>query len=300
MDIISDVMETVNFSGNIFVHSNFLGDWGAYYQKQSLPVFHYLISGTAWIAAEGSREFTKLQSGDVAFLPTGIGHYVASSPGIECKEMTIVPDEMCAATEIDDHKADQTLMCGVFRTKDDFQHPLFSTLPDLMHVKFSALSEAEAIHHHVAHMIHQALNSGLAGTSIMIDRLYEILFIQLLQRYFSDNQSVDSFYLAPAMTRVGEVLKAIHREPAKNWTLDNMAEMAYMSRSAFTSNFRRCVGLSPMEYVIMWRMNKARSLVRNSGRSYHSIARKVGYQTQIGLNKAFKKHFGYTPKSLRK
>jgi len=300
MDVISDVMSTIRFTGNVFLHANFAGEWGAHYQAIDVPVFHYLVHGTVWLATEGQRKFTKLEAGDVAFFPSGVGHYIASSPESERTKMTIVPGETCMHTDIPDTEAEQQLLCGIFQTKDDFQHPLFTSLPELMHVKFSSMNDSELPHRHVAHLIHCAIDTGYAGTDILIDRLYEILFIQLMQQYFSDKKSVDSFYNAPSMTRVGEVLKEIHANPASNWTLDNMAESAYMSRTSFTTNFRKCVGMSPMAYLTMWRMNKARSLVRNSGFPLRSIAKKVGYRTQTGFNKAFKQHFGFSPKSLRK
>jgi len=293
-------MHTIRFTGNVFLRANMAGKWGVHYQAVGLPIFHYLVRGTAWIATEEKMSFIKLEAGDVAFLPAGTGHYVASSPESEFTEMTIVPDETCIMTEVSDDDADQQLLCGVFQTKDDFEHPLFTSLPELMHIKFSSIHHSEVLYPHVAHLIHTTISKGYSGTDALIDRLYEILFIQMLQQYFSDNKNVDSFYLAPTMTRVGDILKEIHRNPAKPWTLDEMAEQAYMSRSAFTSNFRKCVGMSPMTYVSQWRMNKARSLIRNTGLSYSAIAKKVGYRTQMGLNKAFKQHFGYSPKELRK
>jgi len=300
MDIISDVMHTLRFTGNIFLHANMSGKWGAHYQAVELPVFHYLVRGTAWIATENRKSWTKLEAGDVAFLPSGAGHFIASSPESECTKMTIVPDEACMTPEISDADAEQQVLCGVFQTKDDFQHPLFTSLPEVMHVKFSNIDSSKAFHPHIAHLIHTAISNGYGGTDVLVDRLYEILFIQLLQQYFSDNKHVDSFYNVPAMTRVGDILKEIHFNPGRPWTIDEMAEGAYMSRSAFTANFRKCVGMSPMSYLTMWRMNKARSLIRNSGLSYRAIAKKVGYGTQMGLNKAFKQHFGYSPKELRK
>ncbi len=300
MDVISDVMNTIRFTGSVFMHTNLAGEWGAHFQAVNVPVFHYQVRGTAWIALEEQGEYSKLEAGDVAFLPSGCDHFLVSNPGAECAPVEIVPGEICMPVDIPDEQADQQVLCGVFQTKDDFQHPLFTSLPELMHVKFSGMPDSEQPHRHVAHLIHAAINNGHAGTDILIDRLYEIMFIQLLQQYFSDKKHVDSFYNAPAMTRVGDVLKEIHANPAANWTLDHMAESAYMSRTAFTTNFRKCVGMSPMGYLTMWRMNKARSLLRNSGLSLRSIARKTGYRTQTGFNKAFKQHFGYSPKSLRK
>ena len=300
MDIITDVLNTLRFNGNVFIHSNFAGLWGARFQPVGLPVFHCVLLGSCWIKSDLEASYTELQAGDVCFLPNGIGHAIADSPTTDCRSAVINPGQICIKSDVPDKQAETRLLCGVFRSGYTFQHPIFSTLPEVMHVAFSKDVDGCSWGQHAGYAIDNALNYNSAGLEALTDRLYEILLIQILQKFFYLNTSVVSFYSNQRSPRVHRVLEAIHSDPAAEWSLDKMAELAHMSRSAFTVNFRELAGMSPMSYLTSWRMLKARSLVQNTGLPLKIIAHKVGFRTQSGLNKAFRQFFGITPKNLRK
>ena len=169
-----------------------------------------------------------------------------------------------------------------------------------MHIAFSEHDQGLSWGQHAGYAIENALQYQSAGLEVLIDRLYEILFIQILQNFFFTNSGITSFYASHQTPRIDQVLKVIHSDPAAEWTLDSMAELAHMSRSAFTSHFRKIVGMSPMSYLTTWRLLKARSLVKTTGLPLKTVAHKVGFRSQSGLNKAFKQFFGTTPKNLRK
>ncbi len=300
MDVINDVLNTLRFNGNVFIHTNFAGQWGAQFQAVKLPVFHCVLMGSCWIKTEQSESFIELHEGDVCFLANGVGHTIASGPTSNCHNMEIVPGEICINNDIADDQAETRLLCGVFQSDYAFEHPIFSTLPEQMHIAFSKDVNGHSWGKHAAYAIDHAINIQSPGVGVLTDRLYEILFIQLLQRYFYQDKDVNNFFSSHRNSRIQRVLTAIHSAPAAAWNLDILAERAHMSRSAFTSNFRELTGMSPMEYINSWRMLKARSLVQTTGMSLRVIAHEVGFRTQSGLNKAFKQYFGITPKSLRK
>jgi len=109
----------------------------------------------------------------------------------------------------------------------------------------------------------------------------------------------DTAFLSYMILLSLRILEAIHETPANRWTFDNMAELAHLSRSAFTSNFREAVGESPMLYLTSWRMNLARSLLRTTGLPLDVIAKRVGFRTRAGFNKALQQSFGIALKKLR-
>ncbi len=300
MDVISDVFDTLRFKGNVFIHSNFAGQWGARFQAVESPVFHCILFGSCWMKTEQDDSYLELHKGDVCFLANGIEHELLSSPDSNCEPAIIVPGQACVMSPILDTQAETRLLCGTLQSEHHFQHPLFSTLPEIIHVPFSAEKGGNTWVQHAGYAIDNAVNYNNAGLDALVDRLYEILFIQVLQRYYYLNANTASFYTNYRTPRINAVLDAIHSDPAANWSLDNLAEIAHMSRSAFTSSFREVVGMSPMAYLTSWRMLKARFLVQTSGLPLKIIAHQVGFRTQSGLNKAFKQHFGIAPKNLRK
>lgn len=300
MDIISDVLNTLRFNGNVFIHTNLAGQWGAQFQAVNLPVFHCVLKGSCWIKTDQEAEYIELQTGDVCFLVNGIAHSIAGSASSECHAMKIIPGQICIKTDVTDDQAETRLLCGVFQSDYGFEHPIFSTLPEQMHIAFSKDVNGHCWGQHAAYAIDNAVNIKSPGLGVLTDRLYEILFIQILQRYFYQHTGSQSFYSSHRSSRIHRVLEAIHSNPATEWNLDRMAEQAHMSRSSFTANFRDLTGMSPMGYITSWRMLKARSLIQTTGLPLKKIAHKVGFRTQAGLNKAFKQFFGITPKDLRK
>jgi AraC-like DNA-binding protein len=244
-------------------------------------------------------KIVQLMEGDVAFLPKGKPHFIAHSATTECADMKIIPGSHCMHTDIPDDEADVRVLCGIFQPVEDFQHPLFLTLPEFIHARFSEDTKKRSWGSHAAYAIDKATELRSPGMDVLIDRLHEVLFIQLLQQHYSGYSPSDTFYCSRNAPRIYRVLEVIHQNPGSGWTLDSMAELAHMSRSAFTSNFREIVGMSPMSYLTSWRMNSARSLVRTTGLPMKVIAKQTGFRTQAGFNKAFKQFFGIPPKKLR-
>jgi AraC family transcriptional activator of mtrCDE len=108
------------------------------------------------------------------------------------------------------------------------------------------------------------------------------------------------FVAALGDAHISRALARIHLEPAQAWGLDNLAEIAGLSRSAFATRFNRLVGMPPKSYLTMWRMQKARSLLRNPYTLLAQIAEQVGYASDVALIRAFQRHFGASPKQMRR
>ena len=91
-----------------------------------------------------------------------------------------------------------------------------------------------------------------------------------------------------------------HADPSADWSLDSLAERAALSKTAFAESFRRMVGVTPMSYVVSWRMHKARALIGRSEKSIQAIALEVGYDSESAFNRVFKEHFGAPPGRFRR
>jgi len=94
---------------------------------------------------------------------------------------------------------------------------------------------------------------------------------------------------------VGAAIAAIHREPARRWTVATLAIEVGMSRSGFAARFGQLVGDGPIEYLTRWRMLLAgRSLSR--GERIGAIALSPGYESESAFSTAFKRVMGITPR----
>jgi len=89
----------------------------------------------------------------------------------------------------------------------------------------------------------------------------------------------------------------MHGDPARGWTVAQLATKAALSRSAFYERFTRTVGLPPMEYLLAWRMAVAKSLLRRRDLGLAEIAERVGYGSASAFSTAFSRQVGQSPSS---
>jgi AraC-like DNA-binding protein len=92
----------------------------------------------------------------------------------------------------------------------------------------------------------------------------------------------------------------MHRDVARPWSVEALAEVAGMSRSAFALRFKQLVGASPLGYLTRWRMYKVGCELRSGSASLAEIAGGVGYESIGALNRAFRRAHGVTPAAFRR
>ena len=98
-----------------------------------------------------------------------------------------------------------------------------------------------------------------------------------------------------ADARVARALRHMHDDPARAWTVAQLATKAALSRSAFYERFTRTVGLAPMEYLLAWRMALAKDLLRRQALGIAEVAERVGYGSASTFSTAFSRHVGQPP-----
>jgi transcriptional regulator GlxA family with amidase domain len=133
------------------------------------------------------------------------------------------------------------------------------------------------------------------GRQIALDRLFEYLIVQLI-RHIIDEGLVTSGVLAALVDpRLARAVTAMHDAPERMWTLDDLAEVAGMSRTQFARHFRSVTGATPMDYLTLWRMTMTQNLLRR-GKSIKAVASAVGYDSPAALTRTFGKVIGTSPR----
>jgi AraC-like DNA-binding protein len=136
------------------------------------------------------------------------------------------------------------------------------------------------------------------GSRVLIDRLFEVVFIQLLRWILDhpDEVGVSSGMIAGLSdTRLARALVAMHGSPARAWSLAALATEAAMSRSAFAQAFKCATGVTPARYLTDWRLTLATTLLHD-GRPLKQVAEEVGFAGPSSLSRAFKQRFGACPR----
>jgi transcriptional regulator GlxA family with amidase domain len=139
------------------------------------------------------------------------------------------------------------------------------------------------------------------GSDVFLAHLAEALFADVLRRYLASLPQGRTGWLAGAGDpAVGRALGALHRRPAHDWSLDQLAREAGVSRSALTERFTRYLGVSPMSYLTDWRLELGAEALRTSSRAVQSIGLDAGYESEAAFNRAFKRRFGVPPARYRR
>ncbi|MBB5787132.1 helix-turn-helix transcriptional regulator [Jiangella mangrovi] len=99
--------------------------------------------------------------------------------------------------------------------------------------------------------------------------------------------------------QVASVVAALVDRPGEPWTLDRMAGLVHLSRSALTDRFRRATGRSPMQVLRDVRMGEARQLLGVEGQPVTRVAYAVGYGSVAAFSRAFSSSHGVTPQRWR-
>lgn len=98
---------------------------------------------------------------------------------------------------------------------------------------------------------------------------------------------------------VAEVVAALAASPGERWTLDRMAGLVHLSRSALTERFRRATGHSPMRMLREVRMHRARTLLTEQCLAVTRVAFEVGYGSVAAFSRAFAADHGVSPLAWR-
>jgi AraC-like DNA-binding protein len=98
---------------------------------------------------------------------------------------------------------------------------------------------------------------------------------------------------------VGGALRLMHADPARPWTVAELASETGVSRAALARRFHELVGEPPMSFLTGWRLTLAADLLREPGATVGSVAAQVGYGSGFALSAAFKRVRGMSPQAFR-
>ena len=138
--------------------------------------------------------------------------------------------------------------------------------------------------------LHSDLDTKLLGESLLNEIVYRVL---------TGTEGHILFNLAHhdgQYARVAKAMNKMHQSYADGLTVQNLAEEANMSVSAFHSAFRKVTLESPLQYLKKVRLNKAKELIQLEGRRVNDAAHSVGYTSTSQFSREFKRHFNMTPK----
>lgn len=301
MDVLSDILGTLALRGMLYFTTEFAPPWGVKVPPLgTVARFHLVMRGTCWIEVEGDPERLRLETGDLVLIPHGAGHILADSPGTPALQV----DEVIARSGFtgrgtlvyggEDRGYPTRLLCGHFEFDEGVCHPFLRQMPARIVIRHEEVARSVLLEE-VFRSIVREVRGARPGCDAVVQRLSEVLFIQSVRVWAESTAQDPGILSALANPDLGRCLGAIHGNPAANWTLEKLAREAGLSRTVFAARFKRLMAISPMQYVALWRIQKARRLLKDTQLTIDAIAERVGYGSTAALSRVFKKHVGESP-----
>ena len=310
MDALSQTLRVVHLSGAIFLQARFTAPW-CYQsphadvaapllepQAERVIIFHLITEGECWVELGAGAPPVRLHAGDVVLFPHGDAHRMNSAPGLapaDGSRLSEVLSRRPRALAYGGGGAPTRLVCGYLACDDRLAQMLLSGLPPLLRVNVRGSAAGLWLEASVRYALAEARSPRPGGAGVLA-KLAEVLFIETLRLAMQDADRPTAGWLAGVGDRiVGAALAAMHERPAQAWTLDELAHTANSSRSVLAERFQELVGEPPMHYLTRWRMVLATSLLRRGNVALAQIAEAVGYETDTGFIRAFRREFGMPP-----
>ena len=105
---------------------------------------------------------------------------------------------------------------------------------------------------------------------------------------------------AADLDRIKTMMDFVQANCKEHLTLEDIAQSASISVRECTRCFRRCIDLSPIEYVVQCRVRLAARLLLETGKSMLEISEESGFSSASYFGKVFRQSMGCTPKEYRK
>lgn len=187
------------------------------------------------------------------------------------------------------------MVCANLAFEGGSANPIASALPDLVCLPLEAVWGAEP----VLSLLFEEAFEQRCGRVALVERLLEVVMIQVLRQLMESGEVNGGLLSGLAHPRLRNALVAMHETPAKEWTLEELAGVAGMSRSVFATTFRETVDVTPGQYLQGWRVRLTQKALRR-GRPLKMIATEVGYGSEAALSRAFRAQTGLSPREWKK
>ena len=192
------------------------------------------------------------------------------------------------------------MVCGFLGCDSAESNPVLATLPAVLKLSLEQGGAAEWIRS-TFHYAAEEVAAGRPGSETVLAKLSELLFVETVRRYAENLPDGQTRWLAGLRdTHVARALALLHRDIARQWTVDELGREVGLSRSALADRFIRLIGVPPMHYLANWRMQVAMQKLRDTSASLAQVAETIGYESEAAFSRAFKKAVGTAPAAWRR
>lgn len=273
----------------------YCGHWRASTAGRAMGSFHLVLDGQCYLHLEGAAPIV-LGPRDGVFLLRDLPHFLSphrdAAQAVAAQPMQPVPGP--CTTMASDATA---LACGFFEFRTPLSSLIIDSFPPYLLLRGDAPAFGAAAS--LFELILQEAGGDPEQPSPLIARLVELLFFYLI-RHVAQGEQVAAGLL-PLLHRpeFSPLLERMLAAPGDDWSIENMARAACMSRASFCKHFASVSGHTPAQFLLLLRMKLAARRLHD-GASVERAAELVGYRSHAAFTRAFKRVTGEQPGAYRR
>jgi AraC-like DNA-binding protein len=312
-DVLSELLRAVRLNGSVFMNGRFSAPFGvvspARWNDQDVlahlrhvSVFHLIAEGECSLQTADGAVY-ELGQGDMVLLPFTAEHRIWSGTpecfGFGPNLMTEGPVGGVGVVTHGGGGRATRLVCGFLESAELLGAPLFRSLPPVLVERTAGDPLSGTLTSTAAEILRQVDNSA-PGTRFLLGRLMELLFVELLRRHAARLPASAAGVLAALRDPVvARAMALIHQQPARKWTVEDLAAETASSRTVLAERFNRLLGKPPIEYLTTWRIQLAAEQLRSGSAPLARVAEAVGYDSEAAFSRAFRRAMGVSPGAWR-
>ncbi|WP_306395829.1 AraC family transcriptional regulator [Telluria beijingensis] len=285
------LIDSVQLEATVFHLGQYCGRWQASTAGRGLGSFHLALHGECYLHVEG-RAPVHLRARDGVFLLRDTPHFLSpdadpatARPGVPMQPLGAAAPDATA------------LACGFFHFRSALSTLIADSFPDSLVLRADepALRALNALFD----LILLEPPRDPEAPSPLVARLAELMFFYAI-RHAARQQDIATGLLAVASRpEFSPLLDRMMQEPGQDWSTENMARAAHMSRSSFYKHFSEASGQAPAQFLLLLRMKIAAQRL-HGGDTVERTAGHVGYNSYAAFSRAFHKVMGEHPGRFRR
>ena len=308
MDWLSHLLDMMPVTGRLEIRCLYGAPWRVVYDDSpagEVP-YHVVLAGEAIVEDPKGGPPQRLEAGDMVLLLHGGEHVLhdgsGAAPGLVRQrenQNLVVSENREAGVRLD-------MLCGRFVLSRPHERLVRAYLPPRLVIRASDRDEparhpetAGQLAGLVALMRTESTADSLGGRA-MLNALSAALFALAMRLASASDDAPMGLLALAGHPRLAPALSAMFLEPARPWTLPDLASLCNMSRATMARHFQEKLGRSASDLLTDIRMTLAAGELRKPGLSTETVAEVVGYQSVAAFKRAFKQRMGMTPADWRR
>lgn len=307
-DRLSEVLDFIEVRGIVSGSSAVHGRWESESLLDEDLKFFAVVQGRMRVFTNGVSEPLLLEAGDVAVLNGRSWLRLEGGPREDAADgmgdndgapVRLDPPASGTFVRVGEGPAGAAdiIMGGRVAVNASGRELLLHALPPAAHLR-SGTESAPHLQVLISRVFEEVSRPRM-GSDFAVRQYGQLLVLEVLRAFIQEAELPAGWLKLLADERLRPAVALIHTQPSRPWTLQELAQAAAMSRTAFAERFRRVAGTPPRAYLNNWRMLTAQRALRSGDTRIRALALDAGFSSESAFSNAFKRSTGESPLHYR-